>query len=245
MLKFIRPILILTLMAAFAAGRVPAAEAALDLGKVDEYKLKSFSEYFGQYFDVAKVEFDDKEFEVKLREEAADINRWLADPANWPAESKIKPGMYADAGWLFSYFANAGLTGAEEHSILYLSKAAKADPKNYVIPLKLAKASARKGAAGRADTIRFAEQAVAADPAAAAKENLHYLLADAYYAGGEFAKAHAELKKQSEVNPEFENTSNLMFAWGMYIEKWGRVPVKIVFKKQPDGMVRPEPAAGV
>lgn len=227
-----------------AAAGAPSAGASLDLGKVDEYKLKSFSEYFSQYFDVANFEFDDKEFEAKLREEATEINRWLGDPVNWPEESKIKPGMYADAGWLFSYFANAGLVGAEEHSIFYLDKAAKSDPKNYVIPLRLAKMAAKKGAAGRSDVIRFAERAVAADPEAAAKENLHYLLADAYYAGGEFAKAYGELKKQSAVNPEFENTSNLMFAWEMYIEKWGRVPARIVFKKQPDGAERPEPATG-
>lgn len=244
MFKAPRPFLLLA-MAVVLAGGATNAQAALDLGKVDEYKLKSFSEYFGQYFDVPNFEFDDKEFEAKLLEEATDINRWLGDPANWPAESKIKPGMYADAGWLFSYFANAGLVGAEEHSIFYLDKAAKSDPKNYVIPLRLAKMAAKKGAVGRADVIRFAERAIAADPEAAAKENLHYLLADAYYAGGDFAKAYAELKKQSAVNAEFENTSNLLFAWEMYIEKWGRIPAKIVFKKQPDGAVRPEPAAGV
>jgi tetratricopeptide (TPR) repeat protein len=221
------------------------AEASLDLGRVDEYKLKSFSEYFGQYFDVANAEFDDKEFEIKLREEAADINRWLADPANWPAEDKIKPAMLSDAGWLFFYFANAGLEGAHEQSVKYLGKASAADPKNYDIPLRLTRMAASKGDASRADLIRFAEQAVAADPEAAAKENLHYLLADAHYKNGDFAKAYAALKKQAETGPDFENTSNLLFVWGMFVERWGRVPEKVIFKPTGDGAVRPEPADGV
>lgn len=216
--------------------------ASLDLGRVDEYKLKSFSEYFGQYFDVPNAEFDDKEFEAKLREEAADINTWLSDSANWPEASKIKPGMLADAGWLFHYFANAGLPGADDKSIEYLGEASKADPKNYQIPLKLARVAAAKGGTRRADTIRFAEQAVAADPDAAAKENLHHLLAVSYYSEGEFAKAYAALKRQAETNPDFENTQNLLFAWGLYVENWGHVPERIKFRTQEDGAVRPEPA---
>ncbi len=233
----------LVLAVVLAAALPGPAAASLDLGRVDEYKLKSFSEYFGQYFDVPNAEFDDKEFETKLREEAADINAWLSDSANWPEASKIKPGMMADAGWLFHYFANAGLPGAEEQSVKYLGEASKADPKNFEIPLKLARTAAQKGDARRADVIRFAEQAAAADPEAAARENLHHLLAVSYYAQGDFAKAYAALKKQSEVKPDFENTSNLMFAWGMYVERWGRIPEKIVFKTTEDGAVRPEPVA--
>lgn len=234
-----------TVVLALAVGFLtasPSALASLDLGKVDEYKLKSFSEYFGQYFDVPNAEFDDKEFEVKLREEAADINRWLADPSNWPPAAKIKPEMLADAGWLFFYFSNAGLPGADDQSMKYLDQAAKADPKNYVIPLKLARMAAKKGGGRNADAIRFAEQAVAADPEAAAKENLHHMLANLYYSKGEFAKAYTALKKQADVKADFENTSNLLFAWGLYVENWGRIPEKIVFKHQPDGAVRPEPA---
>lgn len=221
------------------------ATAAMDLGRVDEYKLKSFSEYFGQYFDVANAEFDDKEFETKLRSEAADINLWLADPANWPPEAKIKPSMLADAGWLFFYFSNAGLPGAAEHSMAYLGKASKADPKNYLIPEKLARMAAQKGDAHRADVIRFAEQALAADATSAAKDNLHHLLATAYYAEGEFSKAYSELKKQAEVNPDFENTANLLFAWNLYVERWGRVPEKVTFKPGEGGVLRPEPVSGV
>ena len=245
MFRRFRFLIILPVMLAGALAMCgPAAGASLDLGRVDEYKLKSFSEYFGQYFDVAKPEFDDKEFETKLRGEAADINTWLADSANWPAENKIKPEMYADAGWLFFYFANAGLPGAQEKSMEYLAKASKADPKNFMIPLKLARMAAAKGAERRADVIRFSEQALTADPAAAAKENLHHLLAEAYYDEGRFAKAYAEIKEQAKVNPDFDNTSNLIFAWDMYVERWGRIPEKIKLVTQADGTMRPEPDGG-
>lgn len=220
------------------------AWAALDLGKVDEYKLKSFSEYFGQYFDVANTEFDDKEFESKLRDEAADINGWLANPANWPEEGKIKASMHADAGWLFSYFANAGLSGAHEQSVKHLAKASAADPKDYLIPLKLARLAAQKGDDSVKDVIRYAEKAFEADAEAAAKENLYFLLADAYYKNGDFAKALTAIKKQSEADSSFKNTDNLLFVLNFYAEKWGRVPERIVFKTTDEGSVRPEPADG-
>ena len=223
----------------------PAVSASMDLGRVDEYKLKSFSEYFGQYFDVANTEFDDQEFEAKLREEAAEINDWLADPVNWPAQDQIKPGMLADAGWLFFYFSNAGLEGAHAQSMKYLDRASAADPKNEIIPLKLARLAAQKGDASRADLIRFAGQVAAANPETAAKENLYYLLADAHYKNGDFAKAYAALNLQAAANADFENTSNLLFAWKMYIERWGRLPEKIIFKPVGDGLTRPEPADGV
>lgn len=240
MVRRLRTLLLVALTVAVCS----SARADLDLGKVDEYKLKSFAEYFGQYFDVRNAEFDDKEFEAKLREEAADINRWLADPANWPPAGKVKPSMHADAGWLFFYFSNAGLEGADALSRKHLAEASAADPKNYQIPLRLARMAEERGESGRADLIRFAEQAVAADPEAAAKENLHYALANAYYQNGDFSKAYAALKRQNEADPSFQSTSNLMFAWGMFVERWGRIPEKIVFKPSGDGAVRPEPADG-
>lgn len=243
-MKIRRPFAVFLWVLALGLSAVPA-HASLDLGKVDEYKLKSFSEYFGQYFDVADVEFDDKEFELKLRDEAADINRWLADPANWPAKDKIKPAMLSDAGMLFLYFANAGLENAQANAVSYLAQASAANPKDHTIPLRLARIAAKKGPEGRTDVIRYGEQALAANAEASAKENIHYHLANAYYHDGDFAKAYASLKKQAEINAEFENTANMVFAWDIFVEVWGRVPDKIVFKTQEDGRARPEPADGV
>lgn len=104
------------------------AFAKLDLGRINEYKLQSFEEYFKNFLEHGRPRFHSEEFEQKIIQEAEGIYAWMDEPASWPDVQKITPSMQKNAAKLLTYFSYLELESAREKAIEYFERIVEKDP---------------------------------------------------------------------------------------------------------------------
>ena len=218
------------------------AMAALELGRVDADKVKSFAEYFEPYLGKPNIVFEDAAFGEKIVSEARGIHAWIEDEANWPPEPKITAEMLADTGRLYACFAHAGFEGAGEAAVRRYRQSVEKDPANFDTQFRMAELLSEMGGVHSLEGAMRAESAIGINPAEAASRNAYYIAALGFYNAGFFRKGREYLKKQLEIDPDYENTSDLDFVFERWVSKWGEIPEKVTFEENQAGDLVPVPA---
>ncbi len=214
-------------------------QAAVDLGRVTHNKIKSFTGYFEPYLKHDPPFYPHEERKQKIVSEARNIFNWLNTHSNWPKEQKITAVMRVDAARLFLYLGRTGIEEAKKKAEEFAVKGATGVEGSFEVLMSSARALVEVGGAVSLDGARAAERALAEDSARAELEYAHYFAAIGFYRAGYFKKGFEHLKKQFELDPSFESTEDLMFVFQSRVERWARVPEKVVFDKNEQGDLIP------
>lgn len=219
-----------------------ACASDIELGKVDQYKLRSYADYFGRFFSDPEPLFEDPGFGKKLKEEAAEIYFWMKDPSHWPAPAKVIPEMNWNRARLYLYFANAGLAGAAEEVPNAFRAAAKKDASKGEESVFFILGWLKQGGEPKEPEYHAeAQRALAHYRKRALKEGLGMWLAQKSYEEGKPAKAYHWLKEQLRSNPENEDAENLKFVLEALKDKWGYLPQLVRYETDGAGNRVPVP----
>lgn len=218
-----------------------SARADLLLGSVDKDKIKSFKNYFGQFYDVEHPIFEDKEFEKRIQSEAADIYGWISDESNWPENIKRTAELQADLAALYYYLGNAGIQKARNLSRSLKEREAESHPENADLQIEMFWFYKHLNPPIPEKFLYFAERALLADKSKAEAENIHYWIALELYHRGFFAQAKEHIEQQFLVNSEFEDTKTKKMIFNLMSEQWGFTPERVEFKEDADGVSIPVP----
>lgn len=232
-------VLLIALSPILAAGST--CLAGLELGRIDEYKLKGFAEYFEPYLGRPNPRFADESFEKKILSEAESIRAWLEDKGNWPPQSEISGQMLTDTAKLYHYFSRLNYPQARENALDYYRLALEKDPENFDMRLCMAELLSEMGDTFAYEGARQAVEALELKEEEAAARKAYYIAALGFYHSGFFKKARFYLKKQMEIDPDNEDVSDLDFVFESLIRKWGYEPDFVAFERNDAGDTVPVP----
>ena len=221
---------------------LPLAQADLELGPITKAKLKSFKSYFERYFNQPNVQFTDEILKDKLIQEAKEIDAWLEDSKNWPQnQASITASMLTHAGQISYFFSNIPLEGAEDRAVYYLEESLKKNPSQYAAHFFLARIYARKGEPSGSSLKEHAIKAAELDEKQAVQDHVHYLVALGSYREGAFRQAYESIQRQNHKDPGLQEALDLEFVFKIWIERWGRIPERVIFKEGSGGIRIPVP----
>ncbi len=211
--------------------------AALELGDVDQYKIKYFSDYFSRFYQYPNPQFEDPELESKIQKEIKDVYSWLKDAPE--LDSMRQAEMAIATAQLFRFFINAGIAEAKDRLIHFYEVAIELNPTSSDLHFELIAFRDSSSGADSGD-IEALQDAVVIDPERALKEGYYFRIAERLYNEGHFRAAYDTLNQQVGESDYVEDVENLLYVMNQWIDLWGEIPEKIEFVHNPNGTTIPK-----
>jgi hypothetical protein len=211
--------------------------AALELGDVDQHKVKYFSNYFSRFYQYPNPQFEDAELKSKVQKEIKDVYIWLKDAPELDSISQAE--MAIATAKLFRFFTNAGIAEARDKLIHFYEVAIELNPTSSELHFELIAFRDSNSSADNGD-IEVLQDAVVIDPERALKEGYYFRIAERLYNDGRFRMAYETLKQQVGASRYVEDVENLLYVMNQWIDLWGEIPEEIEFVHNPNGTTIPK-----